>query len=145
MKRKAFTLIELLVVIAIIALLVSILLPSLNTARELAKRAMCQTNLNGLGKSLMLYESSNEKMPGLGADVDYTGGYTSSGVDSSAATWGTCNANGYALLVLRGYASYKMFICPSTSDEAQSAWSDTDYFGFAAARTAVSDFNVACT
>ena len=47
MKRKprGFTLIELLVVIAIISLLVSILLPSLNRAKDLARRAICSTNL----------------------------------------------------------------------------------------------------
>jgi len=55
MRRKGFTLIELLVVVAIIALLVSMLLPSLNRARELAKRAMCGANLNGIGKALVNY------------------------------------------------------------------------------------------
>ncbi len=57
MRRiKGFTLIELLVVIAIIALLVSILLPSLQQAKNLAKSMICKTHVKGLGTALMLYQ-----------------------------------------------------------------------------------------
>jgi prepilin-type N-terminal cleavage/methylation domain-containing protein len=54
-KHKAFTLIELLVVVAIIALLMSILLPALGSAKESARAAVCNTHLNGLGKALLGY------------------------------------------------------------------------------------------
>jgi len=61
-KIKGFTLIELLVVIAIIALLLSILLPSMNMAKEIARRLICSSKLKSFGVGLHLYsESHNDK------------------------------------------------------------------------------------
>ena len=58
--RKGFTLIELLVVVSIIALLVSILLPALSKAREQAKRAVCLSNVKGLGTATVMYATDND-------------------------------------------------------------------------------------
>jgi prepilin-type N-terminal cleavage/methylation domain-containing protein len=65
MKAKAFTLIELLVVIAIIAVLMAILLPSLNMAKDQAKRLHCISNVKTLVFGWMLYKDDNDdKMVG---------------------------------------------------------------------------------
>lgn len=59
-KRIGFTLIELLVVIAIIALLMAILIPALNRAREQGKRAVCLHNLKGLVLAWLMYVDDND-------------------------------------------------------------------------------------
>jgi len=60
-KRPGFTLIELLVVIAIIAVLISILLPALDRARETSRRVKCLANLKGIGVGLQLYTDTEGK------------------------------------------------------------------------------------
>ena len=58
-KRKGFTLIELLVVVAIIALLVSILVPSVQQARELAERVRFAANVKSICLAMNLYAEDN--------------------------------------------------------------------------------------
>jgi len=142
--RKGFTLVELLVVIAIIALLVSILMPALARAREIANRLKCSTQLRSIGQACALYQNdykdSNPRIgildranSGFGAGVYQTVEELHNPIPN-AGYWVNVDANmndkaifvGACLYLLVKYEDLvpKIFLCPSDDDNEEMDMSD---------------------
>ena len=83
-NRYGFTLVELLVVITIITIMISLLLPAVQNARESARRTECMSNLRQIGLATIQWEDRFRRFPGgfeelpgteVGGNADTTSGY----------------------------------------------------------------------
>jgi len=86
-SARGFTLVELLVVIAIIGVLVALLLPAIQAAREAARRMTCQSHLKNLSLACLNYEQSKRTLPPASQDPDVDGGQTWSISSGNQLSW----------------------------------------------------------
>src|SRR5215212_218191 len=93
-RRTGFTLVEMLVVTAIIAVLVALVLPAIQRAREAANKVVCANQLRIIGQAIKLYlKSHNNHFPSGGGDTHFPGPertFTAAGVPATGAhqDWG---------------------------------------------------------
>jgi len=119
-RKIGFTLIELLVVVAIIALLVTILMPSLDRAKELARRVVCAANLRGVGLGHHLYAEDWDESFAPGPPTAYNG---SGGCLRNIYYWqanpGIAHHLGTGILLREGFfARPEALYCPSWTDKS---------------------------
>lgn len=118
MQRCAFTLVELLVVISIIALLISLLLPVLAAARQLAERVVCASNMRQCGLEMTEYSLSNRDCVPFG----YTWGALAVSNQIYTATGGVAGLTQLGFLYQAGYMPVpQIWYCPAEQFAVESS------------------------
>jgi prepilin-type N-terminal cleavage/methylation domain-containing protein/prepilin-type processing-associated H-X9-DG protein len=116
--RRGFTLIELLVVIAIIAVLIGLLLPAVQTAREAARRMQCTNNMKQIGLAIHGYVDSYDVVPPVGS-IDIKGNSTGSGLLPQTASVHLRLLNYLGQVPL--YNAYNFMLADVTNNSAVAA------------------------
>jgi len=128
--NKAFTLVELVIVIAVIGILTTLIVPSLIRAVELARRAVCNSNIRTIVQGLVQYSSDSQEMP----KVPVSSWNTRIGTNRTSNPFSANSVRNHSsnlwLLAREEHVGLEAFVCPSTTDTPYEGEQIKNYWDF---------------